>query len=118
VSKETARRLSCDAGVVDVVEDARGTPLSAGRKRRTIDGSLKRALHRRDKGCSFPGCEHRLFLEGHHLRHWADGGETSLSNTALVCNLCRARHKLHYAAYRVMPRRGLNPVEDCVLYAA
>ncbi|MBK7537957.1 MAG: hypothetical protein IPI49_21810 [Myxococcales bacterium] len=23
-----------------------------------------------------PGCDHRLFLEGHHLQHWADGGET------------------------------------------
>jgi hypothetical protein len=27
-----------------------------------------------------------LFLEGHHIRHWADGGETSLLNTALVCS--------------------------------
>jgi len=27
-----------------------------------------------------------LFLEGHHIRHWADGGETSLLNTALICN--------------------------------
>jgi Domain of unknown function (DUF222) len=38
LSRETARRLSCDAGVVDVVEDEHGTPLSVGRRRRTIGG--------------------------------------------------------------------------------
>jgi hypothetical protein len=86
VDRDTARRLSCDAGIVELVEDDCGTPLSVGRKRRAIDGSLKRALQRRDQGCSFPGCTHRLFLEGHHIKHWADGGETSLSNAAQVCN--------------------------------
>jgi hypothetical protein len=55
VSAETSRRLSCDAGVIEVVEDEHGVPLSVGRKRRTISGSIKRALLRRDKTCSFPG---------------------------------------------------------------
>jgi hypothetical protein len=86
LSSETARRLSCDAGVVDVVEDEQGTPLSVGRRRRTISGALKRALHKRDRSCTYPGCTNRLFLEGHHIQHWADGGETSLSNALLVCS--------------------------------
>jgi hypothetical protein len=86
LSSETARRLSCDAGVVDVVEDEHGTPLSVGRRRRTISGALKRALHKRDGVCGYPGCTNRLFLEGHHIQHWADGGETSLQNTALLCS--------------------------------
>jgi hypothetical protein len=86
LSSETARRLSCDAGVVDVVEDEHGTPLSVGRRRRTISGALKRALHKRDGMCGYPGCTNRLFLEGHHIQHWADGGETSLQNTALLCS--------------------------------
>jgi hypothetical protein len=86
LSTETARRLSCDAGVVEVIEDAEGMPLSVGRKRRTIAGALKRALHRRDGACVYPGCTNRLFLEGHHIEHWADGGETSLKNTALLCS--------------------------------
>jgi hypothetical protein len=55
VSEEAARRLSCDAGVVEVVEDEHGTPLSVGRKRRTIAGALKRALHKRDRMCTYPG---------------------------------------------------------------
>jgi hypothetical protein len=87
VSPETARRLSCDAGVVEVVEDEHGAPLSVGRKCRTVTGALKRALRRRDTACTYPGCTHRVFLEGHHIKHWADGGETSLRNTALVCTL-------------------------------
>jgi hypothetical protein len=86
ISTEAARRLSCDAGVVEVVEDEYGAPLSVGRKRRTIAGALKRALHKRDMACTFPGCTNRLFLEGHHIRHWADGGETSLMNAALLCS--------------------------------
>jgi Domain of unknown function (DUF222) len=87
VSRETARRLSCDAGVVEVIEDEHGAPLSVGRKRRTIAGALKRALYKRDGACTFPGCTHRIFLEGHHIRHWADGGETSLNNALLLCSL-------------------------------
>jgi hypothetical protein len=86
VSKETARRLSCDAGVVEVLEGAQGQMLSVGRKRRTISGALKRALCKRDKACTFPGCANRIFLEGHHIKHWADGGETSLMNVSLLCS--------------------------------
>jgi hypothetical protein len=85
VSAKTARRLSCDAGVIEVIEDDQGAPLSVGRKRRTITGALKRALYKRDSTCTFPGCTHSVFLEGHHIRHWADGGATSLDNTALLC---------------------------------
>jgi hypothetical protein len=85
LSREAVRRLSCDAGIIEVVEDDRGTPLSVGRKKRTIAGALKRALHQRDTTCTFPGCTHRIFLEGHHIKHWADGGETSLQNTTLLC---------------------------------
>jgi hypothetical protein len=118
VSCEAARRLSCDSGVVEVVENDHGVPLSVGRKRRTMSGQLKRALLERDKMCTFPGCTNRLYLEGHHIKHWADGGETSLRNGCLLCSLCRARHKEHYAAYRVMPRSCPHPVGGGVLYAA
>jgi len=86
VSNEAARRLGCDAGVIEIVEDDQGTPLSVGRKRRVIAGSLKRALRQRDRGCSYPGCTHQVYLEGHHIRHWADGGETSLNNACLLCS--------------------------------
>jgi hypothetical protein len=86
VSAEAARRLSCDGGVVEVVEGDHGAPLSVGRKRRTIPGSMKRALLQRDRTCRFPGCGHRLYLEAHHIVHWADGGDTSLQNMVLCCS--------------------------------
>ncbi|MGH2394377.1 MAG: HNH endonuclease signature motif containing protein, partial [Candidatus Limnocylindria bacterium] len=43
----------------------------------------------RDRGCRFPGCGVR-FGQGHHIRHWAQGGPTTLSNLAL---LCRRHHR-------------------------
>jgi hypothetical protein len=99
VSSETARRLSCDAGVVEVIQDEQGVPLSVGRRSRSIGAALKRALRKRDETCSFPGCTNRIFLEGHHIQHWADGGETSLRNTALLCS-SHHRH-VHEYGYTV-----------------
>jgi hypothetical protein len=99
VSAETARRLGCDAGVIEVIEDDQGVPLSVGRKRRTIAGSIKRALLRRDTSCAYPGCANRTFLEGHHIKHWADGGETTLDNGVLLCG---HHHRfVHEYGYRV-----------------
>jgi hypothetical protein len=107
VSWEAARRLSCDAGVVDVIEDEQGVPLSVGRKRRTMSGQLKRALLERDKTCTFPGCTNRLFLEGHHIKHWADGGETSLRNSALLCST--HHHYVHEYRYTIELDRDQRP---------
>jgi hypothetical protein len=85
--------------VVEIVEDEHGTPLSVGRKRRTIAGALKRALRKRDMTCCYPGCTNRMFLEGHHIKHWADGGETSLRNSALLCS---AHHRhVHEHGYAI-----------------
>jgi hypothetical protein len=37
------------------------------------------------------------------VKHWAHGGETRLENLLQLCTLCRARHKVHYADFRIMP---------------
>jgi hypothetical protein len=84
LAPETARRFSCDASIVELRERD-GEPLSVGRKTRTIPPAMRRALHARDRGCRFPGCENRRFLHGHHVRHWARGGETKLGNLVLLC---------------------------------
>jgi len=91
VSAETARRIACDSSVVAVKEDADGEPLSVGRKTRAIPPAIRRALWLRDGGCRFPGCTRDRFVDGHHIVHWADGGETSLDNLIL---LCRHHHRL------------------------
>ena len=84
---ETARRLSCDAPVVKLAESSDGQLLSVGRKSRRVSTALWRALRSRDRECSFPGCTRRG-QQVHHVRHWAEGGETSTQNTILACNRC------------------------------
>jgi hypothetical protein len=91
MAAETVRRVSCDAGVVHWLDGANGEPLGIGRKSRSIPPAIRRALQRRDGGCRFPGCTHDRFVDAHHIVHWADGGETSMENLAL---LCRRHHRL------------------------
>ena len=98
VSAETARRLACDASRVVMRHDEDGRTVEVGARTRTIPPALRRALHHRDQGCRFPGC--RIpFGQGHHVRHWAHGGPTTLSNLAL---LCRRHHRaVHEEGYQV-----------------
>jgi len=56
-----------------------------------VPPTLRRAVQACDGGCRFPGCEHRRFLDAHHIRHWAHGGETSKENLIM---LCRHHHRL------------------------
>jgi hypothetical protein len=91
IAAETARRLACDASLVMLIENEQGEPLNVGRKTRTIPPALRRALNARDRGCRFPGCTHTRFVDGHHVQHWAQGGETKLSN---LVTLCRFHHRL------------------------
>jgi hypothetical protein len=42
------------------------------------------------------------FAQGHHIRHWANGGPTTLSNLAM---LCRRHHRaVHEEGYQVERR--------------
>lgn len=114
LSPQAARRLACDAGIVELVEDAQGNPLSVGRKTRVISASLRRALLARDQHCCrFPGCTNTVYLEGHHLEHWANGGETALRN---MLSLCSFHHRfVHEYEYTVEPGADGRAVfrDDC-----
>jgi len=91
ITAVTSRRIACDSSIVVIKEDENGEPLSIGRRSRTIPPAMRRALRVRDKGCRFPGCTNTRFVDGHHIEHWADGGETSLKNLVM---LCRHHHHL------------------------
>jgi hypothetical protein len=91
LAAETARRIACDASIVPMLDGFDGEPLNVGRRTRSLSPALKRALESRDAGCRFPGCTARRFVDGHHIHHWADGGETRLDNLVL---LCRHHHRL------------------------
>jgi len=78
--------------------DPDGRVTAIGARTRTIPPALRRALQHRDHGCRYPGCG-RSFGQGHHIRHWANGGPTTLSNLTL---LCRRHHRaVHEEGYRV-----------------
>jgi hypothetical protein len=98
ISAGTSQRLACDASRVVMQHDEDGRTVEVGARTRTIPPALRRALHHRDQGCRFPGCGLR-FGQGHHVRHWAQGGSTTLSNLAL---LCRRHHRaVHEEGYQV-----------------
>lgn len=87
---ESARRLACDAVISRVLTS--GRPLDVGRRTPIVSPVARRALVIRDRHCTFPGCERPdEWCDAHHVRHWADGGPTALSNLIL---LCRPHHRL------------------------
>ena len=105
-----AQRLACDCEVWRVVLDpATGLPLEVGRAHRIVPTWMRKALIARDRGCRWPGCSAPAsWCEVHHLLAWYSGGLTNVDNAALLCRLCRRRHKRHYAAQRIMPRSVLK----------
>ena len=98
----TSQRLACDATRVVMRHDADGQITEVGARTRTIPPALRRALQHRDHGCRFPGCG-RTFGQGHHIRHWAHGGPTTLSNLTM---LCRRHHRaVHEEGFQVERQR-------------
>ena len=84
--------------------DRRGNVLDIGHRQRTVSPALLRALQLRDRRCRFPGCNHAVFVDAHHIRHWAHGGATALGNLVLVCH---AHHvSLHEGGFAVRLEDG------------
>ncbi len=125
---DTVKRLACDGSIVTIVEDERGTPLEVGRKQHTVSTPLRRALWSRDRGCTFPGCRNKRYVDAHHIRHWAEGGDTNVGNLRLLCKYhhrlvheggFQMRRDVHGESYfvrpdvRVIPRSGYR-LEDMV----
>jgi hypothetical protein len=86
IPAETARRLACDCTITPLFCGAESHQVEAGRSSRAIPPAMRRALIARDKGCRFPGCDMpAAWTDGHHIRHWADGGPHALWNLLLFC---------------------------------
>ncbi len=100
IAQSAAKRLSCDATLVTMLLDD-GEPLNVGRKTRTWPTAMWRAITTRDRHCQFPGCSQHKHLQIHHIKHWADGGETSVDNG--IC-LCQYHHTLVHEGGYVIER--------------
>ncbi|MBO1766405.1 HNH endonuclease signature motif containing protein [Allobranchiibius sp. GilTou38] len=85
----TLRRMACDADLIPIVLGSKSEPLDVGRAKRLFTGGLRTAIIHRDQHCTFPGCDRPPdWCDAHHVRPWWAGGETTLTNGALLC----ARH--------------------------
>ncbi|NMM35231.1 MAG: DUF222 domain-containing protein, partial [Phycicoccus sp.] len=86
LSPQSVRKLACDASIIPMVLGSQGQPLDVGRTKRLVTPALLAALWARDKGCTFPGCGRPpQWTDAHHVKHWIDGGTTSLLNLTLQC---------------------------------
>ena len=95
ISAARARWLACDGAVTRIVMGPDGMPLDYGRTVRLVPPHVRRAAEVRDGGCVFTGCgAPTWWCDVHHLLEWINGGETSLENSALLCE--RHHTKVHH----------------------
>ncbi|MEX0426009.1 DUF222 domain-containing protein [Nocardioides sp. DS6] len=98
VTAAAARRLACAAGLLPAVLGAQGEVLDLGRQIRLFTPVQRKALRIRHRTCAAEGCTiAATWTEAHHLRPWAAGGRSDLSNAVLLCG---HHHRLaHHPGY-------------------
>ena len=95
LSAARTRWVACDSTVTRIVLDPDGLPLDVGRTHRVVPPHLRRAVENRDGHCVFAGCVAPThWCDVHHLVEWINDGETSLENSALLCE--RHHTKVHH----------------------
>ena len=106
LSGSAVRRMACDCDLIRVLLDADGCVLDVGRTQRLVTPAIWTALVARDHHCAFPGCTRPpVMCHAHHIRHWADGGATSLDNLVLLCG--HHHRTIHHTPWQV--RLGRRP---------
>jgi hypothetical protein len=95
VSAAKARQIACDAELRRYLIGPDGELLDLGRSQRLATPGLRKADELRDETCVFAGCDAPAWwCDVHHVIHWLFGGETSLENSALLCE--RHHTKVHH----------------------
>ncbi len=104
LSAAAVKKLACDADLIPVLLGTDSRVLDVGRTARLVTMGIWLALIARDRHCAFPGCRRPpIACDAHHIRHWVDGGGTSVNEMVL---LCRAHHTvIHTTDWQVR----LNP---------
>jgi hypothetical protein len=107
LSAARARWVACDSTVTRIVLGPDGLPLDVGRTHRVVPPHLRKAVEQRDGHCVFAGCGAPThWCDAHHLVEWVNDGETSLDNSALLCE--RHHTKVHHG-FRVARDDGAPP---------
>ncbi len=79
--------LCCDQRLQTLTIGKDGVPLFLGRSRRLATAAQRQAITVRDGGCVFPGCDApAAWCVIHHVTPWHLGGNTDVSNMAMLCH--------------------------------
>ena len=101
ISSAAVQRIACDCNVTRILLGAESQVIDVGRSTRTISAPLRRALHARDKGCRWPGCDRSArWSAAHHVVHWSKGGPTDLDNLVLLCS--RHHREVHEGGWQIV----------------
>ena len=107
ISASEARRLACSAQIVPMVLNGTPLPLDLGSPNRFFNRSSRRAMEKRDGGCTAPGCDRdSRWTEAHHLTPYAISKSTDIRDGALLCSF--HHHRAHDQGWvgRVSPDDG------------
>ena len=86
LSPSMLRQMACAAHLIPHVLGSNGEQLDQGEEIRLFNKAQRRKLLRRDKHCTYPGCDRPgAWTRAHHVLHWFDGGWSDLDNAALLC---------------------------------
>ncbi|HXA42398.1 MAG TPA: DUF222 domain-containing protein [Candidatus Solibacter sp.] len=105
ISAKAVERISCDSNVTRILLAEDSAVIDVGRSHRVVAGSTRRALNARDKCCRWPGCDRPASMTAaHHIKHWAHGGRTDLSNLVLLCH--RHHWMVHEGGWQLVRSEG------------
>ncbi|MFC9980560.1 DUF222 domain-containing protein [Gordonia sp. NPDC127522] len=94
VSQATAKQVSCDGSLTEIILNGEGVPLQMGHTHRLYPAHLRKAIIVRDACCIKCGAP-PSHTQVHHVTHWADGGPTDLDNGCLLCQRCHTQVHHH-----------------------
>ncbi|MHB8512180.1 MAG: HNH endonuclease signature motif containing protein [Actinomycetota bacterium] len=86
LSQHSLERELCDA-ILTRVSHGPNRRVDFGRSTRVIRPALRRAILERQRTCSWPQCEHDLFLRMHHVIAWSKGGPTDQKHLVPFCSI-------------------------------
>ncbi|RYY45269.1 MAG: HNH endonuclease [Actinomycetales bacterium] len=107
ISAGEARRLACSAQIVPMVLNGKPLPLDLGSANRFFNRASRRAMEKRDGGCTTPGCDRDArWTEAHHLNPYAISKTTDIRDGALLCSF--HHHRAHDQGWigRINPDNG------------
>ncbi|HET7355600.1 MAG TPA: DUF222 domain-containing protein [Nocardioidaceae bacterium] len=86
ISAGEVRRLTCKAGILPLVLDGESVPLDLGREKRLFDKNQTIAMDHLFGGCAATNCDRPpAWVEYHHKKPWAKGGDTDVGNGIPLC---------------------------------